>query len=432
MRDVTLIGYTNWRNEGKPFGIKDADRLQHIYAIGKSGVGKSTLLLNMAVQDIQNGKGLAIIDPHNDTGNALLDYVPKHRINDVIYFNAADAEHPIAFNPLANVDTSNHHLAASALISTLRKVYTDSWGPRLEHILRFCLLTLLLQRGSTLLDVQPLLTDVDFRKSCLSRITNQYILAFWYNEFDKYSPALRAEAIAPILNKTSMFIASSPLRNIVGQPSSAFNIKDVMDSRKILVCNLSKGEIGEDACSVLGSLLLTSIQVAALSRASVSEDERQPFFLYVDEVQSFLTLSFADMLSEARKYGLSLFLTHQYMEQLDDRIRAAILGNVGTLISFRVGSADASYLEREFYPVFTEADLVNLPKFSIYLKLLISGIASRPFSATTYVKQHIAVSWRNSILEQSRNNYTLRPGTAVKVSQKPKINSQGGLFEGIS
>jgi len=381
---ITPIGITDWRNQKKPFGIKEKDRLGHMYVIGKTGTGKSTLLLNMAISDIANGNGLCVIDPHGDVAETLLNYIPKHRIVDVIYFNPADLEFPIAFNPLNGIHPNYHHLVASGLISTFKKIWADSWGPRLEYILRFSLLTLLSYPDATLLDIQPLLTDPVFRGNVLLYVTNPHIISFWLNEFGKYSPTLRSEAIAPILNKTGMFFTSTPLKNIVGQKRSNFKMQQVMDQKKIFIANLSKGSIGEDASSLLGSMLVTSIQLAALHRSKQKASIREPFFLFVDEMHSFISLSFADVLAEARKYGLGLFLAHQYIDQLHDKIRAAIFGNVGTIISFRIGANDAEYLEKEFYPVFDKTDLVNLPRYSMYIKLMIDGATSKPFSASTF------------------------------------------------
>ena len=383
---ITYIGVTNYRGTNLKFGIKDKDRLQHIYAIGKSGTGKSTLLENMAISDIRRGKGLCIIDPHGDIAEDILGYIPKNRGKDLIHFNAADLDSPFAFNPLYGIPPKYHFLVASGLVSTFKKIWHDSWGPRMEHILRFALLTLLRKPGSTLLDIQPLLTDIDFREEVLGEVKEGFILSFWTNEFGKYTPSLRNEAIAPILNKTGLFLTSDPLRKIVGQQKSSFRLGQVMDSGKILIVNLSKGQIGEDASSLLGAMLVNSIQLAAMHRANIPENQRRPFYLYIDECQSFVTLSFANILSEARKYGLGLFLTHQYIEQLDERVRAAIFGNAGTVISFRVGAVDADYLAKEFYPVFTQDDLVNLPRYNMYLKLMIDGTASQAFSATSLPK----------------------------------------------
>jgi hypothetical protein len=386
LHSITHIGVTNYRNLYQRFGIKDIDRLGHIYCIGKTGVGKSTLLQNMAISDIEKGKGLAVIDPHGDVVTALLKKIPAHRKQDLIHFNPADLEHPIAFNPLHAVHPNYHHLVASGLVSVFKKLFADSWGPRMEYILRFTFLTLLEYPEATLLDIQPLLTDTIFRDMVLSYVKNEHTLAFWQNEFFKYSPTLRAEAIAPILNKTGLFLTSVPLRNIVGQKTRGFRMQQVLDGSKILLCNLSKGAIGEDACSLLGSMLVTSIQLAAMYRAKQPEHERIPFFLYVDECQVFVTHSFADMLAEARKYRLGVFMANQFLDQLNEKIRPAIFGNAGTLISFRVGAGDAEILAREFYPTFEAIDLVNLPRYSMYLKLMIDGATSLPFSALSITK----------------------------------------------
>ena len=402
MNILTPIGITNWRNQKQSFGILDNDRFGHIYCIGKTGVGKSTLLLNMAISDIQNGHGLCVIDPHGDLSEIILKYIPQERIDDVIYFNPGDTDFPIAFNPLHAIHPNHHHLVTSGLIATFKKIWADSWGPRLEYILRFTLLTLLEYPHATLLDIQPLLTDYTFRNKVLSYCTNPHIHSFWHDEFDKYPPTLKSEAISPILNKTGLFLSSIPLRNILGQRTKGFIMQQVLDQGKILICNLSKGQIGEDASALLGSILVTSIQLAALYRATIPEEERKPFYLYVDEMQSFVSLSFADMLAEARKYKLSLFLTHQYMEQLHEKIRSAIFGNVGTLIAFRVGSTDAEYLSKEFYPNFAASDLISLPKYSMYLKLMIDGATSMPFSAQTLPVSNDIYSLKNKMINRSR------------------------------
>ncbi|MDP1725548.1 MAG: type IV secretion system DNA-binding domain-containing protein [Bacteroidota bacterium] len=401
-KQITPIGKVNFRNDERIFGIYDKDRLGHIYAIGKTGVGKSTLLLNMAVSDIEHNNGFCIIDPHGDIAESILDYIPQDRIEDVIYFNPADIEYPIAFNPLKNVHPDFHHLVASGLISTFKKIWADNWGPRLEHILRFSLLTLLQFKEGTLLDIQPLLTDIEFRNKVLTRITDQSLLVFWYNEYDKFSNSFRAEAISPILNKIGIFSSSSLLRNIVGQKARSFHILKVMDEGKILIINLAKGKLGEDVSALLGSLMVTQIQLAALYRARQLEHTRRPFFLYIDECHSFITGSISDILSESRKYGLSLFLTHQFIDQLSDEIRSSIFGNVGTMIAFRVGSNDATILSKEFLPVFNEIDLINLPRYSMYLKLMINGATSQPFSADTLAPKTISTSFKNEIIRYSQ------------------------------
>ncbi len=418
MEGITPIGRVNWRNSNQVFGIKDPDRLGHAYAIGKTGTGKSTLLQHMAISDIERGNGLCVIDPHGDIAENLLHYIPRHRIDDVIYFNATDINYPIGFNLLHAIHPSEHNVVVSSLISTFKKLWADSWGPRLEHILRFSLLSLLYYPPATLLDIQRLLTDPLFKSNVLNYVPEAAIQNFWKGEFDKYPPAFKSEAIAPILNKTGLLSASIPLRNIVGQQCRGFRMQEVLDKSKILICNLSKGEIGEEASALLGAMILTAIQSAALFRASYEPHKRVPFYLYVDEMHSFVTLSFADILAESRKYGLSLFLTNQYLDQIDERIKAAIFGNVGTLISFRVGAEDAEYVANEFHPVFTKDDLVKLPKYAMYLKLMIEGATSKPFSATTLPLPGAVNSCKEEIISQSRNRYAKKREDAEKEINK--------------
>lgn len=405
MPDITPIGITNFRNEKIPFGIKDGDRFNHIYVIGKTGTGKSTLLLTMAISDIQRGNGICVIDPHGDIAEKILEYIPKERVADVIYFNPADETHVIAFNPLHEIHQGQAHLVVAGLIATFKKIWIDSWGPRLEYILRYALLTLCCYPNATLLDIQSLLTNYDFRKWVLSYCTDHYLLSFWYNEFDKYTPQLKAEAISPILNKTGIFTAITQLRNVIGQTTQSFQIQDIMDHGKIFICNLSKGKLGEDATTILGSMIVNAIQLAALNRASQEEEFRKPFYLYVDEMHSFVSLSFADILAEARKYKLSLFLAHQYIEQIHEKIRYAIFGNVGTLIIFRVGADDAKQLAQEVDPVFTEEDLITLPRYAMYLKLMIDEATSKPFSAETLPLRYKKWYLTENIIESSNKQF---------------------------
>jgi len=402
---ITPIGVTNWRNTNTPFGIKAKDRLAHMYVIGKTGVGKSTLLLNMAIADMEQGNGIGVIDPHGDLAQELLQHIPAYRKEDVIYFNAADTDAPVAFNPLYNIPKEEHHIVTSELIATFKKIWADSWGPRLEYILRYCLQTLLQYPHATLLYIQPLLTDILFRREVLAGITDTHIASFWLNEFEKYPVALKAEAISPILNKTGLFISHTILRNIIGSPTSSFSLQTILDTKKIFIVNLSKGQIGEDASALLGSMLVSAIGLAAMRRAKQPIEQRVPFYLFIDEMHSFISLSFVDILAEARKYGLGLFLAHQYIEQLHEKIRAAIFGNVGTIISFRVGATDAAYLAQEFYPVFTQDDLINLPKYSMYLKLMIDGATSKPFSADTLPLLAPINSSQEEIITYSRKRY---------------------------
>ncbi len=402
---ITPIGKVNYRNDNRSFGIKDADRLEHIYVIGKTGTGKSTLLQNMAISDIESGNGFCVIDPHGDVAENLLNYIPEDRIKNVIYFNPADIENPIAFNPLKNVHPDFQYLVASGLISTFKKIWADNWGPRLENILRFSLLTLLQYRQATLLDIEPLLTDKSFRDSVLSTISEHSLHAFWTNEYDKWTNSFRNEAISPILNKVGIFSISPILRNIVGQHRRSFHLSKVMDEGKILIVNLAKGKLGEDVSGLLGSMLVTSIQLAALHRAKQEAHTRRSFFVFIDECHSFITHSIADILAESRKYGLSLFLAHQYIDQLTPEIRSAIFGNVGTMISFRIGATDAEYLAKEFHPIFNETDLVNLPRYCLYLKLMIDGTSSQPFSASTVPLKAIIASYKEEVIAASREQY---------------------------
>lgn len=372
--------------------------------------------------------------PHGDIAESILNNIPQHRLDDVIYFNPKDIDHPIAFNPLKGIHPNYHHLVASGLISTFKKIWADSWGPRLEYILRFTLLTLLEYPDATLLDIQPLLTSPEFRKTVLGYVTNLHTQSFWKNEFDKYSPALRSEAITPILNKTGVFLTSVPLRNIVGQKTRGFKMQQVLDEGKILIANLSKGEIGEEASSLLGSILITSIQLAALFRSTQKEEDRKPFYLYVDEMHSFVSLSFIDILAEARKYKLSIFLAHQYIDQIHEKIRSAIFGNVGTIISFRVGAQDAEHLAKEFHPIFNEHDLINLPKYSMYLKLMIDGATSQPFSALTLPPNLETTPFKESVIELSRKKYgrdraIIEKGIFERFTIQNPENNQKGLFE---
>ena len=410
---VTHFAITDYRDIRKRFGIKQKNRRGHMYIIGKTGTGKTTLIENMIISDIRMGNGVAVIDPHGDLSEDLLNFIPKRRIKETIYFNPSDLEHPIAFNPLEKVDRDHQHLVVSGLLSIFKKIWFEFWGPRTEHILRNAILALLDYPGSTLLDIPLMLVDKDFRRRVLEKTSNSQVKDFWFTEFEKYSAWFRSEAIAPIQNKIGQFLSVPLIRNIVGQPQSTFDLRKIMDEGKILIVNLSKGRIGEDNSSLLGAMIVTKIQLAALSRSNVSEEKRRSFYLYVDEIHNFLTQSFADILSEARKYGLHLVLTHQYIEQLDERIRSAIFGNVGTLISFRVGARDAQFLENEFSPIFDQTDLTNLSNYHIYLKLMIDGVASKPFSALTLPPPEAKTSHKAKVTEVSRAKFA-RPRMEIE------------------
>lgn len=414
---ITIIGETNFRNKRTKFGIKKDDRRRHVYVVGKTGVGKTVLLENMVIQDIQNGYGVAIVDPHGEFAEKMLDFVPSNRVNDVVYFNPADAEHPIAFNVMENVEQDYRHLAAAGLMGAFKKIWAGLWSSRMEYILYNTVLALLEYPGTTLLGINRMLADRDYRDKVVDKIKDTAIKSFWVNEFAKYPDRFREEAVAPIQNKVGQFISTPLIRNIIGQVKSSMNMRDIMDQSKILIVNLSKGKIGEDASNLLGALIITKLQLAAMERVDTSEEERKDFYLYVDEFQNFATDAFASILSEARKYHLCLILAHQYIAQLDEmtdkgkstKVRDAIFGNVGTLITFRVGAVDAEFLEKEFMPEFIIDDLVNLDKYNIYLKLMIDGAASKAFSATTLPPYPTPVpekSNKDKIIKLSQERYT--------------------------
>jgi type IV secretory pathway TraG/TraD family ATPase VirD4 len=336
----------------------------------------------MALDDIYKGHGICVIDPHADTVKALIKKIPEHRKDDVIYFDATNCSGLPTYNPLHNIPEQQRQLVASELVLIFKKLFHESWGNKLEYILRFSILTLLDYPSATLLDIHALLVDTEFRNKVLEHVKNPYTISFWNTEYALYTPSVQASTISPILNKIGVFLANDTLRGIVGQQTS-ISIEQCMNENKILLCNLSKGEIGDDISAILGSFLTTSIQTTAMRRASLPTHERIPFYMYIDEAHSFLSSSFATMLSEVRKYGIGLFLTHQHLEQLESDVRDAIMGNVGTIICFRLGLNDAKVMEKEFYPVFDFEDFINLPRYKIYIKLLIDGETKRGFSAET-------------------------------------------------
>ncbi|MES2087694.1 MAG: type IV secretion system DNA-binding domain-containing protein [Patescibacteria group bacterium] len=406
---VTYFAQTDSRNRRTPFGIKRKDRSRHTYVIGKTGMGKSTLLENMAIQDIQNGEGIAFIDPHGKTAELLLEYVPEHRIKDVLYFAPFDMDYPISFNVMEDVGPDKRHLVVNGLMSTFEKIWVDAWSARMAYILSNTLLALLEYPGSTLLGINRMLADKDFRKLVVANIKDPSVRSFWVDEFGKYTDKYAAEATPAIQNKVGQFTSNPLIRNIVGQPTSSFDMRKIMDEKKIMIINLSKGRVGEGNANLLGSMLITKIYLAAMSRADASEVELNKlpnFYLYVDEFQSFANKSFADILSEARKYKLNLTIAHQYIEQMEEEVRAAVFGNVGTMVTFRVGAYDAEVLEKEFAPQFTAEDLVNLGVYQIYLKLMIDSVGSAPFSATTMAPiEKPAVSHKDAIIASSRAQF---------------------------
>jgi len=406
---VNYFAETDSRNKRVRFGIKASDRTRHMYIIGKTGMGKSTLLENMAVQDIQNGDGMAFIDPHGKTAELLLDYIPKERINDVVYFAPFDLEHPISFNVMEDVGYERRHLVANGLMSAFKKIWVDAWSARMEYILNNILLSLLEFPDSTLIGVNRMLVDKPYRNKVVENITDPSVKAFWTDEFAKYGDRYMQEAGAAIQNKIGQFISNPMIRNIIGQSKSSFDIRDLIDKKKILIINLSKGRVGEGNANLLGSMIITKIYLSAMSRADASPNVLKGlpnFYLYVDEFQSFANESFADILSEARKYKLNLTIAHQYIEQMSEEVRAAVFGNVGSMISFRVGAYDAEVLEKEFMPQFTAQDLVNLGFVQVYLKLMIDGVSSQPFSASTLPPiDKPLINFKQEIVKASRDQF---------------------------
>ncbi len=380
---INFFAKTIFKNRNTIFGIKDPDRRRHIWTIGKTGTGKSTLIANMAIDDLKKDRGVAVIDPHGDLCEILLDYVPKSRINDVIYFNPADKDFPIVINPLEVTNKEEAELVVSGIVSIFNKIFGFSWGPRLEYILRTSLLTLSEVPNTTLKDIPLLLTNQSYRNQIVARIADPTLKSFWVDEFDKMPPNLQKEAISPILNKVGQFVTSPLIRTIIGFPRSTIKLDDVMNQGKILFANLSQGRLGEDNAALLGAMLITKLQLAAMHRVDIPEEKRRDFYLYVDEFQNFATGSFIKIMSEARKYRLNIMLANQYMAQIPEEVQKAILGNAGTIISFSVGANDAAILFKEFAEVFSETDLVNLSNYQVAIKLMIDGHSTRPFLAHT-------------------------------------------------
>jgi type IV secretory pathway TraG/TraD family ATPase VirD4 len=381
--DVTHIARTDFRNDQRLFGIRREDRFSHVYIIGKTGTGKSTLLERMALQDLERGNGFALIDPHGDLIERIANRIPPERSSDVLYLDAADPSQPYGYNPLRRVRQDRIALAASGLMEVFAKMWPEAWGVRMEHILRNVLMALLEQPQATLHDVLRIISDSKYRKSIAATVQNETVRNFLQKEFERFTFGYRADGIAPIQNKVGAFLADPLLNRILTAPKQELHIRRIMDEGKVLLVNLAKGRIGEDSSSLLGGLLVTTIGLAGYSRAELDPTKRRDFFVYVDEFQSFTTLALANMLSEMRKYRLGFTVAHQFLHQLEPDVRHAVLGNAGTIISFRVGAEDSPYLAREFHEVFEEIDLLQLPNHRIYLKLMIDGTPSMPFSAAT-------------------------------------------------
>ena len=412
--EINFFAETTFRNQQKKFGIKTDDRRRHVYVIGKTGMGKTAMMENMAIQDIQSGKGVGFVDPHGEAAEKLLDFVPPSRINDVVYFNPADLDYPISFNVMDNVSMEHRHLVASGLMGVFKKIWPDVWSARMEYILNNAILALLEYPNSTLLGVNRMLADVEFRTKVVDKVADPVVKAFWVKEYAKYTQRYETEATAAIQNKIGQFISNPLIRNIIGQVKSKIDMRKIMDEKKILIANISKGRIGEDNSRLLGALVITKLQLAAMSRVDIPEEKREDFYLNVDEFQNFATDAFCTILSEARKYRLALVLGNQYIGQLEEMtpsgrstsVRDAVFGNVGTIVTFRIGAEDAEFLEKEFLPEFIAADLVNLSKYNIYLKLMVNGMSSRPFSAITLIPPEIPKeNSREKIIRVSQEKY---------------------------
>lgn len=404
-KDVNFFGLTEYKNEEAIFGIKTPDRRKHMYIIGKTGAGKSTLIANMAIDDIRKDRGVGIIDPHGDLSETILDYIPKRRLNDVVYLEPFDLNRTFVLNVLEVKNPEQKHLVASGIVAIFSKLYANSWGPRLEYILRNVILTLLEIPDATLRDALRLLSDQSYRAKVVPQIKDTVIRDFWEKEFAKMPDSLKAEAVSPIQNKVGQFVSSTMIRNIIGHPKSTINLEEIMNEGKILILNLSQGKLGEDNAALLGAMIITQIQLAAMNRSFIKEEDRHDFFLYVDEFQNFATNSFLKILSEARKYRLSLTLANQYMGQLEEEMQAGIFGNVGTLISFVVGGADAYVLTKEYAEIYTENDLVSLGKHEIVLKLSIDGMTSAPFPAKTLPLPSLKNDNRAKIIALSKERF---------------------------
>ena len=374
--DITYFAQTNFRNENKLFGIRQKDRLLHTYIIGKTGTGKSTLLLTMILQDIKDGRGVCLLDPHSDLAESVIKRIPENRKKDILYFNVPDVTLKLRYNPFKRVSYEKRSLVASGIMEVFKKLWADAWGVKLEHILRYSILTLLDQQEATILDIPKLLLDRSFRTNAVKAVENPSVKEFWQKEFPEYN----RYDLLPVLNKVGGMLAHPVIKRVLIENPEEVSLRKAMDEGKIILMNLSKGAIGEDAAHILGALFISSLSSAAFSRVDTHEENRIPFMLYMDEFHNFTTLSLVNMFSEMRKFKVGMILAHQYFFQLEDEIREAILGNAGTIIVFRVGTSDAQFLAKEMYPVFRLEDFINLPNYHVYLKLMINGVPSKPFS----------------------------------------------------
>ena len=417
--DLTILGNTDYRGEKVTFGIKKEDKFRHMYVVGKTGTGKSTFISNMVVSDMKAGNGLCLLDPHGELVDSVLEHIPSNRINDVILFDVSDTEFPIGFNLFQADNEDAKNLIASGIVSTFYRLFDTSWGPRLEYILRNVVLSLIDYPNATLMHILRILTDKNFREEVVSNIKDGVVLKFWNNEFNKWNDKQREEAVGPITNKVGQFLSSRLVRNIFGQPRTKLNMRKAMDEGKIILVNLSKGKIGEDNANMIGSLLVTKIQIDAMSRADIAAHLRKDFYLYIDEFQNFASKSFMTILSEARKYKLSLIVANQYTSQLIPEIKDAIFGNVGTTMAFTVGKDDADIITGQFKELSSVNDLISLPKYTAYMRLMIDGISSDPFSMTTLPisTPEGSLELIDKIRKQSRQRYAMQKGQLEKLME---------------
>src|SRR3989338_2770363 len=429
--DINYFAQLNYRGRDDKFGIRIEDLTRHMYIIGKTGMGKTEILKNMAIQDILSGRGMGIVDPHGEFSEGVLDFVPKERIKDVVYFNTADYDHPIGLNLLEDVGYNQRHLVASGLMGVFKKIWVDVWSARMEYILNNTILALLEYPDATLLDVNRMMANKNFRKEVLKFVKDPIVNAFWTDEFAQYTDRLASEATAAIQNKIGQFTVAPLIRNIVGQKKSTIDMRDIIDEGKIFILNLSKGRIGEENSRLLGAMAITKLYLAAMSRIDVPERERQNFILYVDEFQNFASQAFEGILSEARKYKLSLVLAHQYIAQMEESVRDSVFGNIGTFITFRIGAEDAEFIEKEFSPDFSIEDLVNVPRFGIILKLMIDGVTSRAFSAKTFPPfQQIHESYKAEVIKSSQEQFsTPREEMEKRIAQWNTVGQQDAVKE---
>lgn len=427
--DISMFGKTNYHNNFQEFGIKRADRRRHLYAVGKSGTGKSKLLELLIKSDIEAGKGVGVLDPHGDLVDNILRFVPEHRIKDVILFDPSDTEFPIAFNPLEKVDEKFKMQITIGFIDIFKKLFGSNWSNRLEHVLRYTTLALLDSPNTTVLSILKMLSDKNYRQKIIARIEDSVVKNFWVNEFAGWSEKFDAEAITPLLNKVGQLVSTNMIRNIIGQPKNTFNLREIMDGEKILLMKISKGLLGEENAALMGSMIITKIYQGAMARADMREEDRKDFYFYVDEFQNFATDTFAEILSEARKYRLCLTIAHQYIGQLEEEVRKTVFGNVGSMVSFRVGAEDASILEAEYTPIFNVRDIINLGVREFYLKMSIDGELTEAFSGRTLDIEYSKVDNTRAIIEASRAAYC---ASREKVEEDLKKWDEGGEVDAMA